>query len=275
MSHFSVLVIIPPTQHPQSAIELELEPFWELDLSHEEMRLDRRAVWQIEVPKANLAKYQKESMKGDYWRDKPQEKKKYLAMTPEAFVKEYAGYHFDKKGNAGYYHNPNAKWDWYSIGGRWSFMLKAKNGAKGWTGDASWTVEDKQPPKGYWDILAKKDIDFKAMEQDHVAIRLKRYAVEIEPVIKDETIDGTLAFFKYGLEKVGDRWETAQEYADRDKQFTTFAILYDGEWIERGKMGWWACVSNEKEKDHWEEEFKTVIDKADKNDLFAIVDCHI
>ena len=46
MSHFTVLVI-----GPKNEIELEeaLYPFWELDLSEEEMLNDPRAVFQIET----------------------------------------------------------------------------------------------------------------------------------------------------------------------------------------------------------------------------------
>ena len=33
-------------------------------------------------------------------------------------------------------YNPDSKWDWYLLGGRWSGMLKLKKGAKGVTGKA-------------------------------------------------------------------------------------------------------------------------------------------
>lgn len=47
--------------------------------------------------------------------------------TFEAYVTEYAGYRKDEEtGKYGYWHNPNAKWDWYSVGGRWTGLLKLK-----------------------------------------------------------------------------------------------------------------------------------------------------
>lgn len=54
---------------------------------------------------------------------------------------------------------------------------------------------------------------------------------------------------------------------------STFAVVTpDGEWHERGKMGWWAVVSNEKEG--WDEEFKKLV--AQYGDNYAVlVDCHI
>ena len=40
------------------------------------------------------------------------------------FVDDYAGYQYDEdEGTWGYWHNQNAKWDWYSVGGRWMGSL--------------------------------------------------------------------------------------------------------------------------------------------------------
>lgn len=35
----------------------------------------------------------------------------------------------DETGSYGYWYNPNAKWDWWAIGGRWHGLLKASRGA--------------------------------------------------------------------------------------------------------------------------------------------------
>jgi len=43
----------------------------------------------------------------------------------DEFAKDYHGYG-KVKGRYGYYHNPNAKWDWYQVGGRWTGTLKLK-----------------------------------------------------------------------------------------------------------------------------------------------------
>ena len=43
------------------------------------------------------------------------------------FVQDYGGYKKNEKtGKYGYWENPNAKWDWYQEGGRWSGLLKLK-----------------------------------------------------------------------------------------------------------------------------------------------------
>lgn len=44
------------------------------------------------------------------------------------YLTEYCGYH-RKPGTSnsyGYWHNPNAEWDWYSVGGRWTGTLRLK-----------------------------------------------------------------------------------------------------------------------------------------------------
>lgn len=58
-------------------------------------------------------------------------------------------------------------------------------------------------------------------------------------------------------------------------QIKIFAIVKEGEWYERGKMGWWACVSNEKDKDVWEEECKKLIEGLSDDTLLTVLDCHI
>ena len=52
-------------------------------------------------------------------------------------------------------------------------------------------------------------------------------------------------------------------------------ISPNGVWHERGKMGWWDRVSNEKNKEDWENEFNEFINSLDDNVIVTAVDCHI
>lgn len=61
----------------------------------------------------------------------------------------------------------------------------------------------------------------------------------------------------------------------RASAVVTFAVLKDGEWYERGEMGWWATVSNEKDKDQWNEEFTKLFDALPDDTLLSLYDCHI
>ena len=66
-----------------------------------------------------------------------------------------------------------------------------------------------------------------------------------------------------------------------DKTHVPFAyVTSDGKWHERGKMGWWAIVSDEKDQDEWEAEYRETIRKYlspefDKQIEVTVVDCHI
>lgn len=54
---------------------------------------------------------------------------------------------------------------------------------------------------------------------------------------------------------------------------STFAVLHEGQWAERGKMGWWGSVSDE--NDNWEQTFVKILKTIPDDTLLTIVDCHI
>ena len=59
--------------------------------------------------------------------------------------------------------------------------------------------------------------------------------------------------------------------------YRPFAFLTPkGEWIERGKMGWWGITIDEKSADEWETACAKVINKYSKEGYYALLyDCHI
>ena len=61
-------------------------------------------------------------------------------------------------------------------------------------------------------------------------------------------------------------------YTEND---VTFCVIIDGVWYERGKMGWWACVSDEKENNDWNEEFMNLIKALPEKSIVANYDFHI
>lgn len=54
-----------------------------------------------------------------------------------------------------------------------------------------------------------------------------------------------------------------------------FAVVKEGKWYERGKMGWWAVVTDEKDKDVWSEEVKQLLASLSPDTLLTMYDCHI
>jgi hypothetical protein len=55
----------------------------------------------------------------------------------------------------------------------------------------------------------------------------------------------------------------------------TFAVLLDGEWHEKGSMGWWGVVSDEKESDEWRAQQDRLLRGLPDDTYLALIDVHI
>lgn len=91
---------------------------------------------------------------------------------------------------------------------------------------------------------------------------------------------------KWDWWSVGGRWDGYMpngkntidigEALASDKFISPFAILTpDGQWIERGSMGWFAIVSDQKEtREQWNEKVREILGKHTGCSI-TVVDCHI
>jgi hypothetical protein len=198
--------------------------------------------------------------------------------------------------------NPNKKWDWYLVGGRWSGLLKLKAGGAGGNGKRSWMNRNDVIEAGYCDQAKKGDIDFDAM-RDKAGIEAaeawdKAYAVHQgqtwEPwkVVGPRTgYDDAARNFYSGqpavqaLRKVLDNpFHDIDQYqmprdefvqAARDRAIVTFAVVKNSTWYEKGEMGWWGAVSNKKEQTDWNRQFNELLDGLPDDTVLTVVDCHI
>lgn len=76
----------------------------------------------------------------------------------------------------GYWQNPNAKWDWFEVGGRWAGFFQLKPGQEGALGSQynfSGTFERSEGGKA--DIVFKLAIDFERMRDEAEAEAKKEY----------------------------------------------------------------------------------------------------
>lgn len=199
---------------------------------------------------------------------------KKLYPTFKEFLEDYICSTFDEEmQDYGYWENPNARWDWYRIGGRWKGMLKAKKGDKG---EPSFVcpIKDKD---GRFSSAKIKDIDFSPdTEKYNNALRWWEVVMEDSPLKPGERKSDFFNYYKkeYLLKKYKDK----ETYAKIQSSFSTFAvILPDGTWCEKGKMGWFGCSSDSAEESFdWDMKYKECfIDKADPEWTLTIVDCHI
>ena len=119
MSHFAVLVI-----HDKNSLDLDalLDPYWELDLSREELINDYRAEFNKKFDRSEVKKEIERIL------TETNNPNQYAGLTDEEIMEKYHGYYQDEYGNWGYHSNPNARWDWYSVGGRWANLIVKKNG---------------------------------------------------------------------------------------------------------------------------------------------------
>lgn len=192
--------------------------------------------------------------------------------------------------------NPNKKWDWWQVGGRWHGFLKLKHGAEGETGEPGlMTPEAKQ---GWVDCARKGDVDWDGMRDDAANEAAQRYDRVRELAPGDwepwESVrerfsnieDARTFYHSQGQVKAAKKegfWEPDSFLASRESYIekaraaavAPFAILYNGEWIERGEMGWWAIISNDTGKENWMDKSWAIIQSVPDEEPITIVDCHI
>jgi hypothetical protein len=49
----------------------------------------------------------------------------------------------------------------------------------------------------------------------------------------------------------------------------------DGEWFEKGEMGWWGVAFDEQPEDTWLNQFKDYLKEVDSDCLVTVIDFHI
>lgn len=169
--------------------------------------------------------------------------------------------------------NPNAKWDWWVVGGRWS----------GWLGK---------------DEGVRSDFDFEQLRNkaaleasaDYQRLRPK----EIEPPSigwvewRENSPDIETARrtwrehpFNAAVREV-DVWAEYESlfvdeatYVNKARQSAVvpFAMVTEGQWSAKGDMGWFAHVSNE--RTDWPDFVNQFLDDMTADMKLTVVDCHI
>jgi hypothetical protein len=78
------------------------------------------------------------------------------------FAEERLCLYPNNQGQFGFEDNPNSKWDWYQIGGRWAGFFKLKVVCVGKRGEKS-LLDDREYPENRVDICKVGDIDFEVL----------------------------------------------------------------------------------------------------------------
>lgn len=189
--------------------------------------------------------------------------------------------------------NPGKKWDWWVIGGRYSNRLLLKGtgreadsalvgevdfkamrarqeeyGRQWWTGIRE-ALGDAPEPDSWGTVLERNQGDYDKTRAEYnaqpalVAYAAQARAKNLFPWLEPE------------------EWRRAYQPLERTLDYyrrralSAFAVLKDGQWCERGEMGWFGVVHDEKDEGAWEREFHALVEGLSPDTRITIVDCHI
>jgi hypothetical protein len=152
-------------------------------------------------------------------------------------------------------YNKKSKWDWWIIGGRWPDYFNFGDYDPFTDPD---NIEDcnicgatgkRRPPP------ACGPGDQPCNGCDGKGKRLK---FSLKPTHTSANVSDLLI-----------RWKS------KETRKVPFAIVDpSGRWAEKGEMGWWACVSNEKKTNDWEKQVKAIYERYPRH-IAVAVDMHI
>lgn len=226
--------------------------------------------------------------------------------------------------------NPNSKWDWWKVGGRYSgkfvpgcnpdedplnkekcflcsgtgirsdAILPGKcNGCEGTGICTKWPSE--------WFSFGNQirvcDIPWEALREDEIKADLKSFdkaaeitkGLELPPkwdALRDEIgIDAARdkwnSFESVKALRAAHFWECGEAIEDLKlgreavqaraarRAVTCWAIIKDGQWYEKGSMGWFGMSSNDKDPEAWTEEVNKLLESLPPDHWITCVDCHI
>ncbi len=136
-----------------------------------------------------------------------------------------------------------SRWDWFQVGGRWSYHLVAKPDSEMVIGGPGAGGPPDHIPKRGCDGCRKKDLDLDAMAKLETRRARKTWSSWLAEKSKDKFMRQRV----YGLkpEDKDEKSYVARVTADaRRSPVCGPAFLCNHEWHERGRMGWWGCESN-------------------------------
>jgi hypothetical protein len=252
-----------------------------------------------------------EELKKD-WEEMSEEEKSEHNNSFESYV-EGKGYKKNPtEEKYGYYENHkniNAKWDWHLLGGRWVGSLKLKKGANGQVGKDGIVTRDALIR--FADQVIKRDIDFDGMRKigaDNAGKKwdkVNRILGDVEipyswEHVREVMFPGDIQAARVycrnqSANKKIDEWNRKNNYSlfgvdphdfmnvprekhcqeAADSAISTFAVLKDGVWYERGKTGWWGIASGENDQSNWNKEISKMIESLGDDTLISIYHCHM
>lgn len=168
-------------------------------------------------------------------------------------------------------YNPNSKWDWWQIGGRFSSKLVLTDEA----------VKTKYP--NYSDYSYTSSAPLSCIEWFHPLTEEEKNKIRRKweiyiynyPLKEGEEKD---KYFFYNSEYYKARYKDVETDIKLQEMTRFYAIVTpDGMWHAPAQMGWFGCSLGKPDEElEWDLNFyNNFIKDADKNLIATVVDCHI
>lgn len=322
MSHFTVLIIGPD-------VEKQLQPFHEYECTgiedeyvidvnkNDDVKefLDSEVFYGLKLNGDLDYHYGEDQAKEHLTEFKKGTKLEYFqakGLTPEEIDDEIVDYHgYNKVGDDWFRKtNPNAQWDWWVVGGRWTGFFKLKEGKDGELGTKSLMMMGHKVDEETADVVRKGDVDFDYMRDKAEVRAIKEIDIVLEaikgtpePLSWDQVrekfsnkIDESRNYYNsqprivafnnvtkknsdiFGwMASYEDYNFTREEYIknERNRAITTYAIVKDSQWYSKGKMGWWGMSNDNFSQNEWNEKFNQMIDELPDDTILTLIDAHI
>lgn len=160
----------------------------------------------------------------------------------------------DDAGNSLSTYNPNAKWDWYVVNGRFASLGVSADGSR------------------VSDIIARP------IDEAEYNKRLRQFEVFVEGGRLnpgEESLCDDIRWWR--PEYIRERYLTAECFAQSLSQFSTYAVITpNGVWHSAGEMGWFGMSSEGfEEAREWETAYRSKYLEPYKDWKMVVVDCHI
>lgn len=200
--------------------------------------------------------------------------------------------------------NPDGKWDWFSLGGRWSGTLKLKTGRKGTKGSSG--VYGNVPGI---DQAFKMDIDFEGMTQEAYQDGIEHYRsivvacngeipkllipapnrrqnlpadADLKALWDEYREQEAVKIFTSCIPntfcgpELDDYQCTEEEYAQDSANavLSTFAYILDGKWHQRIAYVFASEKSGDMTATEWHKHMREMFESLPDDTLISIYDCH-
>lgn len=160
--------------------------------------------------------------------------------------------------------NPNGKWDWWQLGGRWLGRFKLKDSAAPSVTGKSGVSDNEKIHVGGVDAAKQGDIDWEGMFEESRDDAGERWDVLTRA---EATESGG-----WPPEPLG----TREEYIARYGLPESYAFVNeDGEWFQKGQSGWFGAPREETTEDEWSLAWARFVESVPPDHVLAVVDCHV